>query len=86
MEALLEIILPVFLVIGFGYLAVWREWLSEAGLEGVQKFTQNFAIPCLLFSAIREPRPRCELRSGRFSFPSTPAPSWGLWPALEGHA
>lgn len=52
MEALLEIILPVFLVIGFGYLAVWREWLSEAGLEGVQKFTQNFAIPCLLFSAI----------------------------------
>ncbi len=52
MEALLEVILPVFLVIGFGYLAVWRNWFSEAGLEGLLKFTQNFAIPCLLFSAI----------------------------------
>jgi len=51
-EALLEVILPVFLVIGFGYLAVWRNWFSEAGLEGLLKFTQNFAIPCLLFSAI----------------------------------
>lgn len=52
MEALLNVILPVFLVIGFGYLAVWRKWFSEAGLEGLLKFTQNFAIPCLLFSAI----------------------------------
>lgn len=52
MEALLEIILPVFLVIGFGYIAVRRNWFSETGLEGLLKFTQNFAIPCLLFSAI----------------------------------
>jgi predicted permease len=52
MQALLTVILPVFLVIGFGYLSVWRGWFSDAGVEGLMKFTQNFAIPCLLFSAI----------------------------------
>lgn len=52
MQALLTVILPVFLVIGFGYLSVWRGWFSDAGVDGLMKFTQNFAIPCLLFSAI----------------------------------
>lgn len=52
MQALLEVVLPVFLVIGFGYLSVWRGWFSEAGVEGVTYFTQTFAIPCLLFRAI----------------------------------
>ena len=52
MQALLEVILPVFLVIGFGYLAVWRGWFSAAGVDGLMTFTQKFAIPCLLFAAI----------------------------------
>lgn len=52
MQALIEVILPVFLVIGFGYLAVWRGWFSDAGVEGLMTFTQKFAIPCLLFAAI----------------------------------
>src|SRR6056297_2084456 len=52
MQALLDVILPVFVVIGFGYLAVWRGWFSEAGVDGLMKFTQHFAIPCLLFTAI----------------------------------
>ncbi|MBT8456086.1 MAG: AEC family transporter [Rhodobacteraceae bacterium] len=52
MQALIEVILPVFLVIGFGYVAVWRNLFSDAGVEGLTKFTQNFAIPCLLFDAI----------------------------------
>lgn len=52
MTALLDVILPVFLVIGFGYLAVWRGFFSDAGVDGLMKFTQNFAIPCLLFRAI----------------------------------
>lgn len=52
MQALLEVILPVFLVMGFGYLAVWRGVFSDAGVDGLMKFTQNFAIPCLLFRAI----------------------------------
>lgn len=52
MQALLDVILPVFLVIGFGYIAVWRQWFSQSGVDGLMKFTQNFAIPCLLFTAI----------------------------------
>lgn len=52
MQILLDIILPVFLVIGFGYVAVWRGLFSMDGIEGLMKFTQSFAIPCLLFQAI----------------------------------
>jgi len=52
MQALLDVILPVFFVIGAGYLAVWRGYFSQVGVDGLMKFTQNFAIPCLLFSAI----------------------------------
>ena len=54
MGALLEVILPVFLVLGFGYLAAWRGWFSEAGVDGLMVFTQKFAFPCLLFRAISE--------------------------------
>lgn len=52
MQALLDVILPVFLVIGFGYFAVWRGWFPDTGVDGLMKFTQNYAIPCLLFRAI----------------------------------
>ncbi|PWE30538.1 AEC family transporter [Maritimibacter sp. 55A14] len=52
MQALIEVTLPVFLVIGFGYLAVWRGYFTDAGVDGLMKFTQGFAIPCLLFRAI----------------------------------
>ncbi|WP_019955064.1 AEC family transporter [Yoonia vestfoldensis] len=52
MAALIDVILPVFFVIGFGYLAVWKGYFSDAGVDGLMKFTQNFAIPCLLFRAI----------------------------------
>jgi predicted permease len=52
MTALIDVILPVFLVIGFGYLAVWKGFFNDSGVDGLMKFTQNFAIPCLLFRAI----------------------------------
>lgn len=52
MQALLDVILPVFLVIGFGYIAVWRGFFTAQGIDALMKFSQNFAIPCLLFSAI----------------------------------
>ena len=49
----LAVILPVFLVIGAGFLAVWRGLISaDAAVDGLNIFTQKFAIPCLLFSAI----------------------------------
>ncbi|MCF6317606.1 MAG: AEC family transporter, partial [Marinosulfonomonas sp.] len=52
MQALLDVIAPVFLVIGLGYLAVWQGWINDAGIDGLMKFAQNFAIPLLLFHAI----------------------------------
>ncbi|QFT59495.1 putative transporter YfdV [Sulfitobacter sp. THAF37] len=52
MQNLLDVILPVFLLIGFGYVAVWRGLFPVSGIDGVMRFTQSFAIPCLLFQAI----------------------------------
>lgn len=52
MQALLDVILPVFLVIGAGYLTVWRGYFSDAHVDALTTFTQNFAIPCLLFAAM----------------------------------
>jgi len=50
--SILTVVLPVFIVIGFGYLAVWREYFTDMAVDGLMKFAQNFAIPCLLFGAI----------------------------------
>ena len=52
MQALLDVIMPVFLVIGAGYVAVWKDYTSEATVDALMKFTQGVAIPCLLFSAL----------------------------------
>ncbi len=54
MSALLDVVLPVFVVIGAGYLVVWLGWFAQSGVEGLIRFTQNFAIPCLLFTAISQ--------------------------------
>jgi predicted permease len=52
MYVLFNVILPVFLVIGTGYLSIWRQWLSAKSIDSLTNFAQNFAIPCLLFYAI----------------------------------
>ena len=52
MHALIEVIFPVFLVIWFGYAAVWAGFFSTDSVDGLMRFTQNFAIPCLLFGSI----------------------------------
>lgn len=52
MADLLQVIVPVFLVIGAGYTATARGLFSDEAVEGLMAFTQTFAIPCLLFRAI----------------------------------
>ncbi|WP_460274792.1 AEC family transporter [Celeribacter sp. ULVN23_4] len=52
MQALIEVILPVFLVIGYGYIARRQGWVSDDLVDSVMKFAQNFAVPLLLFSGI----------------------------------
>ncbi len=52
MSILLSVILPVFIVLGAGYVVTWRGLITEAGIDGLMKFAQGFAVPCLLFLAI----------------------------------
>ncbi len=52
MNALLDVILPVFLIIGAGYFAAWRKILDEAAIDGIMRFAQNFAVPVLLFNSV----------------------------------
>jgi predicted permease len=52
MHALLEVVLPVFLVIGYGYLSRWRGWISDDAVDSLMRFAQNFAVPTLLFAGI----------------------------------
>lgn len=52
MQTLLEVILPVFLVIGSGYLLTLRQVVTAGGIDGIMQFSQSIAIPCLLFVAI----------------------------------
>ena len=52
MSALIDVILPVFLVIGFGYAAARVGLIPDLAVDGIMRFAQNFAVPCLLFSSI----------------------------------
>jgi len=52
MQALLDVILPVFLVIGVGYATVWKGYFSDEVIDGVMRYTQQIAFPFLLFRAI----------------------------------
>lgn len=52
LQALIDVILPVFLVIGAGYATTRAGFFTPTHIDGIMKFTQGFAIPCLLFAAI----------------------------------
>ncbi|MGZ9811576.1 AEC family transporter [Pseudoroseicyclus sp. H15] len=48
----LPVILPVFIVLAFGWVARWRGFLNDDHIDGLMRFAQGFAIPCLLFRGI----------------------------------
>lgn len=52
MQALVDVILPVFLLLGIGYAAAWRGLMSESAVDGLMRFATNFAVPFLLFRSI----------------------------------
>lgn len=54
MGILIDVVLPVFLIIGFGYGAAKARLLSESAIDGLMRFSQSFAIPCLLFRSISD--------------------------------
>ena len=45
-------VLPVFLIIGTGYIVMWRKLMSESTIDALALFAQKYAIPCLLFLAV----------------------------------
>lgn len=51
-QTLVDVILPVFLVIGAGYTLTRVGHFKSTHIDGIMKFTQGVAIPCLLFIAI----------------------------------
>jgi len=51
-QTLIDVILPVFLVIGAGYAVTRARYFSADQIDALMRFTQSFAIPCLLFRAI----------------------------------
>lgn len=52
MSALLDVILPVFLIIALGYGAARMGAITPAGVDGIMSFAQSFALPMLLFKSI----------------------------------
>lgn len=52
MLQILQIVLPVFLVIGVGYLAAYCRIFTEEQSSALMRFATQIAIPCLLFLAI----------------------------------
>ena len=51
---LVSVILPVFVVVGAGYLAAWRRMMSDAAIDGLTKFAQTWALPLLLARGISQ--------------------------------
>lgn len=44
-------VMPVFLIIGTGYIVMWRKLMPESTIDALALFAQKYAIPCLLFLA-----------------------------------
>jgi malonate transporter len=51
LAVIFDIVAPVFLVIGAGYLAVARRLVGDGTVDALMKFAIQFAVPCLLFLA-----------------------------------
>lgn len=52
MQALIDIILPVFVVIGAGYLSSRFKLIEDTHINAIMSFATRFAVPCLLFNAM----------------------------------
>lgn len=52
MLTILNVVIPVFLLVGGGYAAVKWKLFPDEGVGHLMHFTQNFAIPAMLFLAL----------------------------------
>lgn len=67
MLSILSITIPVYLLIGLGYLAARRGWFAAAEMRVFGRFVIQFALPALVFQALAQ-RPFSEILNGRYLF------------------
>ncbi|MFT3815901.1 MAG: AEC family transporter [Acidovorax sp.] len=67
MLSILSITIPVYLLIGLGYLAARRDWFAPAEMRVFGRFVIQFALPALVFQALAQ-RPFSEILNGRYLF------------------
>jgi predicted permease len=65
MLPILTITVPIYLVIGMGYVAVRRGMFGGVELRALGKFVLHFALPALVFQALAQ-RPLAEVVNGPF--------------------
>ena len=49
---IINVILPIYLLIGLGFVSVWRGWLPSEAVGGFGRFVRNFALPSAIFIAL----------------------------------
>lgn len=49
-----NVILPIYLLIGLGFVSVWRGWLPKEAIAGIGRFVCNFALPCAIFLVVAQ--------------------------------
>lgn len=52
MSAFADIVLPVFALLGVGYVAALVGWLDDASTKALSRFVFQFALPVMLFSSL----------------------------------
>ncbi|MCQ4159753.1 AEC family transporter [Roseomonas sp. GC11] len=57
MHTLLNVVAPIFLLIGIGYISARQKWISEEALRGMTDFVFRLAMPCLLINGATSPHP-----------------------------
>jgi len=49
---ILNIVMPIVMVVGIGYIVLARDWFPKSAVPGLGLFVTNIAVPLALFSAI----------------------------------
>ncbi|HWX50435.1 MAG TPA: AEC family transporter [Roseomonas sp.] len=57
MHTLLNVVAPIFALIGIGYVSARRRWISEEALRGMTDFVFHLAMPALLLRGATTPHP-----------------------------
>ncbi len=95
LATLVDIVAPVFLIIGAGYVAVRSRYLPDTVIDALVGFTTRAAVPALLFLAMyrldlsasmKFPAMLAFFIAGTIVFYSAMALSWRIWRRRPGES